>query len=140
MIQPSETLRIVTGVIEKSLPKTEWTHQAHLRAGLWHVLHYDELAALDLMRVRIRAYNEATGGANTETTGYHETITRFYLRLIRSFLNGLNRDMPVDELADLVVLHLGDRELPLKYYSRACLFSPEARANWVPPDLTALPI
>ena len=34
----------------------------------------------------IRAYNEATGVANTYTEGYHETITQASLRAARSFL------------------------------------------------------
>ena len=77
-----ETDRIVREFIARTLPKNEWTHQAHLRVGLWHALQYPDAAALDLLRARISAYNEATGVANTAQSGYHETITRFYVRCV----------------------------------------------------------
>ncbi|PRC94978.1 hypothetical protein [Solimicrobium silvestre] len=135
----SETQRIALGLIEQTLPKAEWTHEAHLRAGLWHAFHYDDETALNLMRKRICAYNVATGGVNTETSGYHETITRFYLCMIRACLNNIENENSMDELAQKVILKLGDKELPFRYYTRERLFSTEARLAWVAPDIAALP-
>jgi len=34
----SETERIAHALTDRTLPKSEWTHHAHLRAGLWHVV------------------------------------------------------------------------------------------------------
>lgn len=129
-----ETDRIARGLIARTLPKSEWTHQAHLRAGLWHVLNHTDGTALDLMRERIRAYNEITGVANTANSGYHETITRFYLHVIRTFLRSVDSQRPVDELALELIARFGDRDLPLRYYTRERLFSAEARFHWVEPD------
>ena len=44
------------------------------------------------------------------------------------------------ELSDVLREHpaLADKDLPLQYYSRERLFSDEARAAWVEPDLRAL--
>ena len=39
------------------------------------------------MPALIRAYNEATGVANTDTDGYHETITLASLRAARAWLD-----------------------------------------------------
>jgi hypothetical protein len=136
-----ETERIARGLIDRTLPKSEWTHQAHLRAGLWHLLHYPEDVALALLRERIRAYNDATGVVNTESAGYHETITGFYLRVIQTFLESVCRpDRPADELARELIERYGEHQLVLRYYSRERLFSPEARRFWIEPDLRPLPV
>lgn len=135
----SETARTAGAMIALTLQKDQWTHAAHLRTGLWHVLHHDDLHALDLMRARIRAYNVVTGGQNTETGGYHETITRFYLLMIRAVLRASAPDLPVDALAERVLDLLGEPGLPFRFYSRDRLLSPAARAGWHEPDLAALP-
>ncbi|MFZ9415304.1 MAG: hypothetical protein ACO3CS_10630, partial [Alphaproteobacteria bacterium] len=62
----------------RTLPREAWTHQAHLAVGLWHVLRHGEDAALAMLRDGIRAYNEAVGVPNSDTRGYHETVTRYY--------------------------------------------------------------
>jgi hypothetical protein len=134
-----ETERIVQGLISRTLPKLEWTHQAHLRAGLWHVLRYPNDMALNLLRERIRAFNEASGVANTANSGYHETITRFYVHMIRSFLETVDPSLDVDVLADALITRHGDKNLPLRYFTTEVLFSPAARLLWVVPDVQPLP-
>jgi hypothetical protein len=126
-------------LIAGTLAKSDWTHQAHLRAGLWHALHYPDDVALALLRERIRAYNEASGVANTSSSGYHETITRFYLRLIRHFLDSVDAGRPMDDLALDLIERCGHKDLPLRYYSPSRLFSAQARFAWVEPDLAPLP-
>ncbi|WP_394993495.1 hypothetical protein [Emticicia sp.] len=46
---------------------------------LWHVANFDYDEALAQMQVGIRTYNEASGGTNTDSSGYHETITVFWI-------------------------------------------------------------
>lgn len=122
----------------RTLPKAEWTHYAHLRVGLWHLLQYSEDEALDLLRSRIRALNESHGVANSETGGYHESITRFYVWRIARFLDDQGRDRPVQELWEALLLECGDKSLPFCYWSRERLLSPEARLQWLEPDLEPL--
>ncbi len=133
-----ETDRIARAFIARTLPKGEFTHRAHLRVGLWHALHHPDDVALNLLRERIRAYNESVGGVNTSTEGYHETITRFYLCVIRNFLDSVDPGRPIDELADELIAACADPGLPLRHYSRERLFSTQARAGWLPPDLAPL--
>jgi hypothetical protein len=131
----TETERIALALTARTLPKPEWTHDAHLRAGLWHVHTHGAAAALPLLRQRISAYNESVGTANTDTSGYHETITRFYVTVIDRFLATADRARDLDGLArDLMAIY-GDRKLPLHHYSEGRLFSPVARRSWVEPDL-----
>lgn len=131
----TETERIAHALIERTLPKGEWTHHAHLRTGLWHVLQHGPVAALDLLRERITAYNESVGTLNTDTSGYHETITRFYIVVIDRFLETADRTADVDVLAERLIDQYGDRRLPMHHYSEQRLFSPVARRSWVEPDL-----
>jgi hypothetical protein len=135
-----KTDRIAREFIALTLPKAEWTHEAHLRVGLWHALRFSDEVALNLLRARIRSYNESTGGVNSDSAGYHETITRFYVVTIRAFVVSVDRRRPIDELAQELIERCGDRELPLRHYSKERLFSTEARLGWVAPDLQPLPI
>jgi hypothetical protein len=121
-----------------TLPKPEWTHYAHLRVGLWHLLHHSAEEALVLLRTRIRALNESHGVANSDTGGYHESITRFYVWQVAAFLDAVDRTRPVDELVEQLILRHGDRALPLRYWSRERLMSVEARLAWLEPDLQPL--
>jgi len=138
-VQSLDTDRITRAFLARTLAKTEWTHQAHLHVGLWHALNYPDPAALDLLRERIRAYNAATGVANTATAGYHETITRFYLHVIRKFMCSAGTSLPIDDLAQALIAQWGDKNLPLRYYSPERLFSVAARRGWLEPDLAPLP-
>jgi hypothetical protein len=134
-----KTDQLVSGFIDLSLPKSAWTHQAHLRVGLWHAMHHSPVETLELLRDRISAFNQAKGVANTESAGYHETITRFYVHVIGLFLASADTRRPIDELEQELIDRYGDKELPLRYYTRERLFSTAARLGWVAPDLLALP-
>ncbi len=79
--------RIGRGIIDRSLPKAEWTHAAHFAAAFW-LLRSPERDALREMPGFIRAYNEATGTPNTDTGGYHETITLASLRRVELVARG----------------------------------------------------
>ncbi|WP_263417784.1 hypothetical protein [Terriglobus albidus] len=68
-----------------TLPKERWTHAAHILSGAWYVHVLGPEAALTEMRRHIRAYNEAVGTQNTDSSGYHETITVFWIRMLEHF-------------------------------------------------------
>ncbi|MFL5304312.1 MAG: hypothetical protein ACJ8F1_03825 [Polyangia bacterium] len=122
------------------VPRSEWTHEAHLRMGAWHVAQFGAGPALALLRERITRLNHRNGVANTTTSGYHETVTAAYVRIINAHLAAC---APETSLADRVRLLLASplarRDLLLDCYSRERLMSPEARVGWVEPDLAPLP-
>ena len=140
MEAPLDTESLVRLFLDRSLPKPAWTHVAHLRVGLWHVRRFGADLAVDLLRERISRYNESVGTANTSTSGYHETLTVFYVKVIDAFVSAdASPDQEADTLERRLLEAVGDREVPLRYYSRECLFSTEARRQWVAPDLQPLP-
>jgi hypothetical protein len=136
----SEIERLLAAFEDCSLPKSRWTHRAHLAVALCYCERRSHDQALLLMREGIRRYNEATGGANTETSGYHETITRFYVWLVDHCVRG--GKLPKGDLATRVnglCARYGARDLSLRHWTRERLMSVEARREWVEPDLLALP-
>jgi hypothetical protein len=44
----------------------------------------------------------------------------------------------MDELAEELIRECGDRDLPLRHWSRELLMSKAARLGWVEPDLAPL--
>src|SRR5262245_41178435 len=120
------------------LPASEWTHTAHLVTGLWHATSFDEEDALSRMRAGILRLNAAHGTPNTDTRGYHETITRAYLVLLRQFAR-VNPELTLAPLAQaLLVSELAQRDALFSHYSRELLMSVEARRGWVEPDVRPL--
>ena len=129
---------LVSAFRSATLPRDEWTHAAHLRVGVWHVLTYGD-AAFEQLREDIRRLNEAHGTPNTDTSGYHETITWLFVRLITHLRDQHPPDIPAARLADLAVELLSDRSMPGRYYSPLLLASSEARGRVVAPDRDPLP-
>jgi hypothetical protein len=134
----ADVARLVHEFENCRLERAEWTHQAHLVVALWYLLRHDEAKAVRLIRESIRRYNEAGGVKQTRTGGYHETITLFYIRIIRRFLSAASPDCTLMMLVKSVINNCGDKNLPFEYYSRERLLSWEARTEWCEPDLKAL--
>jgi hypothetical protein len=129
--------RIARGVIARTLPKAEWTHAAHFAAALWILTQHGDDAAR-VMPGLIRAYNEATGTPNTDTSGYHETITLASRRAARSVLQAHEGATLSRVLEALMASDVGKSGWPLAYWRKETLFSAEARRVWVEPDVQAL--
>jgi hypothetical protein len=129
--------RIALGVIDRTLPKPEWTHAAHFAAALWLIAQHGDNAER-VMPPLIRAYNAATGVANTDTSGYHETITLVSLRAARSVIRGHEGAPLSTVLQTLMASEFGKSGWPLAYWTKDVLFSAEARRRWVEPDVRGL--
>jgi len=123
-----------------TLPKARWTHGAHLLTGACYVHSLGQAAAIGRMRINIKRYNESVGGQNTETSGYHETITIAWIKL----LDGLLREVSAariparGEFAQLALERFaGDKEIFRQYYDFDLVSSVEARRTWVAPTLAS---
>lgn len=126
--------------IERSLPKPQWTHAGHFAAVLYLLRHRPDWDVSSAMPPLIRAYNEATGVANTDSSGYHETITQASIRAARQVLSALGPEVALHRVVNtLLESQMGRSDWLLRYWSRATLFSVAARRHWVAPDLAALP-
>jgi len=128
------------GLIARTLKREEWTHEAHLAATTYLLLRRPDIDLDAELAGIIRRFNESVGGVNSDTEGYHETITRVFLHGVRLFLAEANPAEPLHELVnELLLSPMGRRDWPLRFYSRDRLFSVEARRDFVMPDIAALP-
>ena len=122
-----------------SLPRQQWTHLAHLRVGAWHVHRHGAAAALTMLRSGIQRLNEHHGTPNSDTSGYHETITVAYLSLIEAFLSAFDPGVALEQRVEVLLEGpLAERSVLFRFWSRELLMSARARAEWVPPDLAPL--
>jgi len=133
-----DVARIGRGLQDRTLPKSEWTHAGHFAAAFW-LLRARGAAALHEMPALIRAYNQATGVANTDTSGYHETITVASLRAARAWLAERQHTALHVALNELLDAQFGRSTWLLEYWSAELLFSALARRVWVEPDRKAFP-
>ncbi len=109
------------------LPKSEWTHEAHVQAGLSLVLRMGPRQALATLREAIPRYNVSTNTPNTDTGGYHDTLTVYYVWAIDELLRqGVSPE-------DVVAQPLVSRTAALEFWNRNELFSVEARRRWMAP-------
>ena len=128
------------GMVSRTLPSAEWTHEAHLAATTYLLLRRPDVDLDKELPDLIRRYNESVGGVNSESEGYHETTTRVFLAGVRLFLEEADREQPLHEIVnELLLSPMGRRDWPLRFYSPQRLFSVEARRHFVEPDLRALP-
>jgi len=129
--------RVGEGFIACTLPRSEWTHEAHISTTSWIILERPDIVPERDLPDLIRRYNESVGGVNGDTEGYHETITQLFIRTLRASLaDGEGRALH-DRVNTILLAPEGRRDWPLRFYSRERLFSKEARLGWVEPDLTA---
>lgn len=123
-----------------TLPKAEWTNAAHWAVAIWLIRCRPDIVPERDLPDMIRLYNVSVGGVNSESSGYHETVTQASLRATRSFLAERDADEPLHiSHAELIAGPLGNRDWALAYWSRESLFSVAARLSWIEPDLAPFP-
>lgn len=130
--------RVAAGLLDTTLPRSEWTHEAHLAACLCLLAEYPAFVAERDLPGVIARYNVAVGGVNDDANGYHATITHFYIQAVRAHLAEARTGSLVARANGLLESERGQRDYPLRFYSRGLLFSLAARRAFVLPDLRPL--
>ena len=74
-----------------TLPRAQWSHAAHVGIGACYTVRYGE-SALAKIREGILRYNDAVGTANTESSGYHETLTRLWAGVVAEAVAGFSNE------------------------------------------------
>lgn len=125
---------IVKGFIDGTLPKTEWTHHAHLIICVHHLRTFEFYEATLMIKLGIIKYNDAIGLKNTIDRGYHETMTLFWIWVVDAFLEDHQERTIEEQINVLVDSPFSKKYLPFFFYSEDHIFSKEARTKWVEPD------
>lgn len=132
-----EAIRAVAqGLLDTSWPEPDWKHREHCVATLGLILFYPDIDLDAELPGIIQRYNLTHGGQNTDTAGYHHTMTLLYLNAIRHFVKTLPPNTAAnDACRRLLESPIGKKDYPLRYYSREKIMSKEARRGWVEPDV-----
>lgn len=133
----NEIIELVEAFRNGTLARSNWTHSAHLTVALWFLIH-EPRTATDQIRFGIQRYNQAHSVELTPTSGYHETITQFWIHLIQTDLDNINVHGSLLSLTNQLTNRYSDPTLLFEYYSRDVIFSPEARSRWIEPNLKSL--
>jgi hypothetical protein len=111
----------------------DFHHRDHLRLAWIQVHRLGLRRASDAVAAGIRQFASHHGHGER----YHETMTRFWVRVI-----GMGIDChPTFAFDDLLAAepHLLDKNLPYRHWSRGRMLSDDARRQWVEPDLRLIP-
>jgi hypothetical protein len=112
----------------------EFVHSRHLTVAAWYLLESGQSAATQRMRdglLRFTAYHGKSG--------YHETITGFWLRAVACHVRELLPTRQPVEIVNEIVAVLSDKNLVFRHYSRDAIASAEAKSNRTEPDLLSFP-
>jgi hypothetical protein len=122
----------------RELPADQWCHRLHIRVTFIYLREYQFAEALCRLRAKIRAYNVAQRIPESLTSGYHETLTVAWLRLIADRMR--HNDVP-DNSDALCNAHsdLLDKTILRAFYSPDRITSLDAKRSFVGPDLQPLP-
>lgn len=121
-----------------TLPKQDWTHQAHVRVAWLHLQRDSFVSALSKMGAGIRQLNVTHGVENGPSSGYHETLTCTFMSLVWATMQSAGAGETSSEFCNANP-HLLTRTLPRLFYTRARIDSVDARMRFIPPDLAPLP-
>lgn len=128
----SEIEELVQLFRSQRLPREYWTHQAHLIVAIWHSQHYQKEECICLLRASIILYNAAVSIPNSKESGYHETLTRFWIDEIYAYLQKVEANQSLEQLVNTFLASpQGLSNYPLQFYSKTELESIEARARYL---------
>jgi|SRR3954470_10671209 hypothetical protein len=118
-----------------ALAPSQFDHHAHMTVALWYLSQLPFAEATVVMRTNIQHF----AARHQQNQLYHETITGFWMRLLRHILDSAEPSEPFAEVVYRAIGTWGSMDTFFRHYSRERAFSTEARQHWVAPDLLPLP-
>ena len=112
-----------------------FSHRAHVRLAYVYLAESDVDVARERMRVALVGFLAHHG---IPAAKYHETLTRAWILAVHHFMHRSPEASSADDFIERNPLLL-DTKIMLTHYSAEVLFSPEARARFVEPDLALIP-
>ncbi len=128
-----EISELVSAFEKSAFHPSAFRHHQHLAVALWYVSNFPYEEAAERMKRGIRRLAETYG-----KTGYHETITIFWLKVVKDFFDHKYAASSLAEIANQLANRFADKAVIGDYYSSDLLNSAQAKAEWVEPDLKAL--
>ena len=110
-------------------------HAAHVRLAYVYLCQHPAEQAAEHVKGSLLAFLEHLGVGRSK---FHETITKAWIMAVRHFME---QSEPSASSEEFIAANprLLDTNIMLKHYSAEVLFSQEARAAFVQPDIVAIP-
>lgn len=121
------------------ISREAWDHAGHIAVALVYATELGEETATEHMRTALLHFAKVNNIVPSPGRGYHETLTRFWMRMVSVVATELDANEPLHARANAAIERLADKNVAKHYYSPALLASDEARNGFILPDLADLP-
>lgn len=129
----AEVAELVAAFEAGAVKPSEFRHSAHVAVGLAYLAAAPLAEATERMRAGLQALT-----ARHQATGYHETLTQFWMRLLDHLARARYAELPLYARVNAVIESHGTMGPVFAHYTNATVYSPDARAGWVDPDVLPL--
>jgi hypothetical protein len=123
-----------------TLPRVSWTHGAHVAVAAYYAFDRSPETAFQMTRSGILHFNVCVGTANTQDSGYHETLTRFWAGTVGGFVRARQSPSRFEAVRGAVRQFGEDRDRHRLYYSFDVVRDRQARREWIQPDRDPGPV
>ena len=117
-----------------TLPHSSWTHGAHVAVAAYYAYDYPPETAFKMTKSGILHFNVCVGTANTDDSGYHETLTRFWAGVVGGFVRSGQFPSRLEAVRNAVRQFGEDRDRHRLHYSFDVVRDRRARREWIQPD------
>ena len=113
----------------------DFNHAAHVRLAYAYLCEHSIDESVDRMKAALLSFLRHNGISSSK---YHETLTRSWVMAVHHFMT---QSVGADSATAFISQNpaLLDTKIMLTHYSAQVLFSDEARAAFVPPDIQPIP-
>ena len=120
------------------IPCKHWHHREHIKVGYLYLRRLPFTVSLERMREMLAKLNLAHQVPDLPHRGFHETMTVVWLRLVEATLAQYGPAASSDEFCDKNP-QLIEKNVLRFFYSQERIMSPQAKQEFVEPDLAPLP-
>jgi len=133
-VNDEEVRELVRAFEEATIPPSQFHHCAHIAVALTYLSEAPLDDATVRMRETLQRFTQHHG-----VNVYHETVTRFWMKLLDHLATTHYRDMPLWRRINLIVERWAVTDPVAAHYSRDVISSRAARESWINPDRLPLP-
>jgi len=119
-------------------PLEDWHHRQHIKVAYLYLSSYPFETAMSRIRERIKAFNLAHNLPDLPTSGYHETMTQAWMRLVSQTLRQFGPAESADAFFERSP-QLSEKKILRLFYSAEVFMSPRAKTEFLEADLIPLP-
>jgi hypothetical protein len=125
----------------RELPVSQWNHRTHVSIAFLYLRQNGFQEALCHMRRGVKAFNAHNGIEDSPISGYNETTTVAFLRIIDAVDQAYQSVFPTGSSEEFCDTHpqLMNKHVLRFFYSPDRRMHPDAKTSFLEPDLAPLP-